>query len=457
MMLKNPLLPPEIPESLFYHIPQMRAANLPGIVSLNIKELFPEIPQEIYLKGDDLSAVQRAAKDALTSVDMSMIKAEDTVNILCSEHGFGILEGKPYAEMIRTIRDVVQEKTGCENIRLKVGAGSGGEFREIIQEHGLDQYFDGKVGSLLPYKKGIAIETEIGTLYGVAGAYNADWIIHAHYDDPREIYFHRLLDRSLKSFGMSYARLETRAALHMNFGNRSATFVPRAIFNSKFVQDKFAFGCFIMTSPAGVIGVDADNDMNQLDRRITISALKSYGKVLRLFGEIDQCVMVLDGSKVHYYVQAGGVTSGNLYYAHYDFLDMRVGSLSKKIERNMNPAIKAIVINCAFAGFFLDIHTRVPMILVGQQMADMLQFDCSSPNINQNAQVAGDLEKAMEMAAQIARTDKIMIFDGSFGCINLSPSLGELLIKEAPEVSHKVDEELLPMWLRQRGIYPESV
>ena len=35
--------------------------------------------------------------------------------------------------------------------------------------------------------------------------------------------------------------------------------------------------------------------------------------------------------------------------------------------------------------------------------------------------------------------------------------MGEFLVNKAPEVSRKVDEALLPMWLRQRGIDPEVV
>jgi hypothetical protein len=49
------------------------------------------------------------------------------------------------------------------------------------------------------------------------------------------------------------------------------------------------------------------------------------------------------------------------------------------------------------------------------------------------------------------------VFDGSFGSINLSPSMAEFMLKKAPEVSRNVDEELLPKWLRQRGIDPQQV
>ena len=54
------------------------------------------------------------------------------------------------------------------------------------------------------------------------------------------------------------------------------------------------------------------------------------------------------------------------------------------------------------------------------------------------------------------QTDKVIIFDGNFGHINCSPSMAQLLMDKAPEVSRKVDEELLPMWLKQRGIDPSE-
>jgi hypothetical protein len=42
--------------------------------------------------------------------------------------------------------------------------------------------------------------------------------------------------------------------------------------------------------------------------------------------------------------------------------------------------------------------------------------------------------------------------DGNFGHINCSPPMADLLKVKAPGVSKKVDEELLPMWLEQRGL-----
>jgi hypothetical protein len=63
----------------------------------------------------------------------------------------------------------------------------------------------------------------------------------------------------------------------------------------------------------------------------------------------------------------------------------------------------------------------------------------------------------MSMAIEMAGTDKVIVFDGSYGSINLSPSMAEFLTQRAPEVSRNVDQQLLPLWLRQRGINPETV
>ncbi len=60
---------------------------------------------------------------------MDMIKPGNRVHLLASEHGFSILGGWPYREMLGAIRDVIEERTGCENVYLGVAAYRG--FREI--------------------------------------------------------------------------------------------------------------------------------------------------------------------------------------------------------------------------------------------------------------------------------------------------------------------------------------
>ena len=86
----------------------------------------------------------------------------------------------------------------------------------------------------------------------------------------------------------------------------------------------------------------------------------------------------------------------------------------------------------------------------------MLKLDSTNPEFMNHAVIADSLETAMEFAGKSAGTDKVIAFDGSFGNITASPSMVEDLIQRAPEVSQRVDEELLPMWLKQRGIDPEE-
>ena len=71
--------------------------------------------------------------------------------------------------------------------------------------------------------------------------------------------------------------------------------------------------------------------------------------------------------------------------------------------------------------------------------------------------IAKNLDSAMHFAHAISGTDKIIVFDGAVGGINVSASLAGLLREKAPEVCRRVDDELLPKWLRQRGIDPMTV
>lgn len=470
-MQRQAVSPPPIMKSFYGPELRQRAANLPGLTSLAVRELFPDIPGEIYSQGKDFSVIRKATEEALAGVDISMIRNRDSVNILCSEHGFSMMGGEPYAEMLRTIKDFVQGRTGCKNIRLRVAVGYGfNEASEIIKYFGLDHYFQGHTCRVGPFDKGVAIETEIGTLYGVARAYDADWFIHTHYGDLRELYVHRLINRVLKPFAMSYARLETRGVYHFNFGPRSSNFVQRAIFNSPFVKQRYTFTCFLMVSPAGVVGVNADNDIDKLDRRYVVMTLKSFGKLVRLFAEIDECIVVLDGAKWPVYLHAGGTTFGNLVYSpKLDYFDLDVipaGTWFALFDRTpgapkvhgINPSIKALIINQMWIGMACtELPLNIPTIVVGRDLANMLVTDSSNPGFMDYAVTAENLEAAMRFARGMGKTDNVIVFDGSFGHINLSPSLAEFMLKKAPEVNRNVDEVLMPKWLRQRGFDPHQV
>ena len=349
--------PSVIRDSVYGPSAGKRVADLPGIVGLNLESLFPDVPKAIYVEGDDVSVIRKATENALKNTNMDKIKPNSTVNILTSQYGFMIMGGYAYTEMIKTIKEVVEARTGCSKIRLRVATG----FRikepaEIIKHYGLKEYFKGQASPALFLEKGVPIETELGTMYGIAKIYDADFIIHAHHGELRELDMHRMMSRAIKPFSMSYARMETRSIHHMNFGPRSSNIIPRLIFESPFVQSKFTFGCFLETSPQGIIGVDADNDMDAIDRRLMLLAFKSYGKIRELYNEIRECIAVMDGTGEPRYMIGGGTTFGNLTEAELDLFDLEKIPVSlgyglyeyppdQPKLKSVNPCIKALVMN----------------------------------------------------------------------------------------------------------------
>ena len=453
--------PPAVMPTVYGPPPQrLRGRDLPGIVSVKVRDLFPDVPQSIYAGGPDASAVRVATEKVLAGVDMSMIKPTDTVNVLCSEHGFGMLGGWAYAEMLTSIKDVVRESTGCVNVRLVVIAWLGAkESDEIIEHYGLSERFDGRVRGATPMDQGIAIDTAMGTLYGLRKVYDGDWIIHAHYDDPREIYLHRAIDRITKPFGMSYARMETRSVFHITMGPRSGNFIGRAIADSAFVRSKLAFTTTLMTSPDGVLGVDADNDLDAIGNRLTANILRSYGKMLALFRSIEDCIAVIDGGKWPYYIHAGGLIFGHLFYNKLDWFDLDRDEGDVAIESalgaGLSESIKAAVINQALIGLnFTSLTLICPTIVANPEMTQSLRHDFANPLFFRRAEVAPNLHEAVKLAVQRGGTDKVIVFDGSYGSLNVSESMARHLAELAPACSRDVEEVLLPKWLKQRGIDP---
>jgi hypothetical protein len=447
-----------------------RGSDLPGMTSLLLPDLLPELPLVIYPGPDGVAAVRRAAEESLAKVDMSMIKPGDSVNILASHHGFTLLGGEAYAEMLRTIRDCVEQRTGTTNIRLRAGVGLRfRETEEYIKRFKLDEYFKGKAEGVAPIDRGIPIETEIGTLYGIARIYDAKWIIHAHNSDVREVHFHRQVDRAVKPFGMSYARIETRSTYHQNLGPRAANFVARAIFDSPFVQSKFAFTCFLIMAPNGVVRVDADNNLYAVNDRVTQDGCRYYGGMMTLLGQIPDCIAVLDFPAPVPYCFSAGVIYANFCGANVDLFDLDqplppytwyteayYGKNGQPLVEGVppvNPAIKMCVHNYAWTGypsvFFAE---QVPTVVVGDIQAQLMRDDPQNIYYMDHALTAPSLDAAMHFARRATGSENILVFDGAAGGINVSQPLADLLVQRAPEVARRVREELLPLWLRQRGI-----
>lgn len=448
-----------------------RAAELPNMVSVKLRDLFPDLPDIIFPADENgIKNVRAAATESLLKVDMSMIKSGDSVNVLASHHGFTLFGGEPYAELLKAIKDVVTEKTGCTDIRLRAGVGMRfRETEEYIKHYGLDTYYNGKAIGLAPVDEGIPIETEIGILYGLKRIYDANWIIHAHHTDVREVHFHRQIDKAVKPFAMSYARIESRSTYHQNLGPRAANFVARAIFDSEFVQSKFAFASFLDVGPHGIVGVDSDNDLYALNDRATFIGCQRYGKIMTLFGEIDECIAVLDFPCPVPYVFSAGVIYANFVGANTDLYDLEkplpaytwyTEAFYKKNGKPileeippLNPAIKACVHNYAWLGypsaFFAE---NIPTIVVGHEQSELFDTDPLNMKYMDYATEIKTLEGAMNFAYRTSRTDKVIVFDGAMSGINVSEPLAKYLIGKAPIVSKRVDEELLPKWLKQRGV-----
>lgn len=451
-----------------------RLADYPETTSVAVSDLFPETPPVIYPGAAGVAVVRHATEQALAGVDLSMIKPHHSVNILASHHGFTLVGGHAYAEMLRTLREVIVARTGTDNVRLRAGVGLRfRETEEYIERFGLKEAFQGKALGIAPVDEGIAIETEVGTLYGLKRAYDADWIVHAHNSDVREVHFHRQVDKVVKPFGMSYARIETRSTYHQNLGPRAANFIARVIFDSPFVQSKFAFAAFLVATPAGVVGVDADNDLYRLNDRITLFGCEHYGKMMTLLGTIDECIAALDFACPVPYVFAAGVIYANFVGANCDLFDLsqplpaytwyteafygRNGPLVSEVPP-MNPAVRVCLHNYAWIGYpsaFFAEH--IPTVVVGREQAELFDRDPQNGTYMRHAVVAQHCDAALDFCRRAARTDRILVFDGAVGGLNASAGLVRDLLAAAPAVAERVETVLLPKWLKQRGIDPDRV
>ncbi len=467
-------LKPTEPRASYYNIDpaklKMRAADLPGLISVKASELFPIDQQPVVAATPELTReeIRKRTVAALAGVNLEKIKPGDSVNILTSHHGYSIYGGHAYAEMVRTIRDEVERRSGTSNIRLRAGVGLRfRETEEYIKKFGLDDYFQGQAQGIAPVDRGVPIETPIGTLYGIASAYNAHWIIHAHNNDVRELHYHRQMGRLFKPFAMSYATIETRSSYHQSTGPRMANLLPRLIWESEFVQKKYVCGCMLQVGPEGIMGVDANEDLVAQDKLFTKLNLHWYGKILTLLGAIDEAILIVDYPGPIPYTTAGGILFGNFLNANVDELDLRkltpftrysdmlypdVKPLVTGVLPPPNPAIKALILNYCSKGYPGTFFPKqLPVMAVGAQ-AELLEQDEQNAQFMDYAMKVETLPKALGFARNFAKTENVLVFDGAVGGFNVSQSMADLMHRLAPQISAQVDNELMPMWLKQRGI-----
>jgi len=278
-----------------------------------------------------------------------------------------------------------------------------------------------------------------------------------------------MVDRIIKPFGMSYARIETRSTYHHNLGPRGANFVARAIFESELVQKKFAFATIMKIFPVGVTGVESDNDMLALNDRITVESLLEYGKVVTLLGKIPECIVILDCPGPIPYTFGGGLIFGNFISASVDQFDLDnplipycfFSEMAYDINDEflfpdvpiLNPAIKTVINNYSFKGYpsnFFSEH--LPTVVVGQKMAELFKTCPQNTDYMKYALTADNLKAALHFAYHATGTQNVIIFDGAREGINASTALIKFLHENSKRVKNEVENELLPKWMRQRGL-----
>lgn len=458
----------------YYNFPPekmgMLACELPGMVGVKARDLFPDIPEAIPMDSQAVirAKIRELTKQTFDKVDLSKIQPGDSVNILTSHHGYSIYGGEAYAEMIRTLRDEIERRCNTSDITLLAGVGLRfNETKEYLKRFELDKYFYGKVGAVAPVDPGIPIETELGTLYGIKRVYQAKWIIHAHNNDVRELHYHRQLGRLFKPFAMSYATIETRSTFHQSLGPRSANLLARVIYESPFVQNKFVASVFLQVSPSGIVGVDASNDLVEQDKRLAKLNLAWYGKIITLLSKIKEVIIIVDYPGPMPYTTAGGILFGNFLNANVDEFDLdkpyppftRYTDMlypgKEPLSPNLpkpNPAIKTLIVNYSSKGYpGIFFAQQLPTMVIGPQ-ADLFRGCEQNSTFMDYALDVENLEKAVAFARKSTGTDNIFAIDGAVGGYNVSAAMAEELKRLAPIVNKEVDEVLMPRWLKQRNI-----
>lgn len=445
-----------------------RAADLDGIVTLPIRELTPWLPEPIWVADHRLGSteeeeVRARTRTRLKGLDWSKINKGDRVNLVANPHGFA-LSGMAYVAMLEEIQRHVQTVTGA-SVRLRIAESMGHiENPDWMRIFDLERRF-GDAKECPQIGQGVEIDTRVGPMYLTRQLFQADHFIHTHVTEMREGYLHRMQDRLFKPFGMAYTRLETRSAYHFGYGPRTGQLVARAVFDSAFIQQRYVSTVVLNTSPEGVIDVDADNDLERLDRRVATDIFRNYAVLIRLMSEVKDVTVVFDGHGSTVYSYAGGIPFDVLYYANADWLDLDnpalYAALLPESMRGLvgpymmgeNANIKAYVINYMAGGVpYMYLLRGVPTYVTSPKVMDWLQQDPSACWIADLAEVADSLTDAVQRAKAIANSDNVIVYDGLPGALHVSESLAEALREAAPRVIEDVERVRMPKWLAQRDL-----
>jgi hypothetical protein len=450
-----------------------RAADLDNVVALPIRDLTPWLPQPIWSPIEqfgptDTTEVRERTRKRLDALDWSRIGKGDRVNLIANPHGFA-MAGMAYVAMLEEIQQHVQTHRGAR-VRLRIAESMGHiENPDWMRIFDLEGRF-GDAKECPQIGQGQKIDTRIGPMYLTRQLFMGDHFIHTHISEMREGYLHRMLDRLYKPFGMAYTRLETRSAYHFGYGPRTGQLVSRAVFDSDFVQARYAATVVLNSSPEGVVDVDADNDLGELDRRLATDLFRNYAVLIRLMAEIKDVTVVFDGHGSTVYSYAGGIPFDVLYCAKTDWLDLdnpafytallpdSMRALAGDRMMGENSAIKSFVINYMAGGVpYMYILRGVPLFVSSEQVASWLEQDPSACWIGDAATVTNGLDDAMQRSYELSGTDNVIVYDGLPGALHVSRGVAADLMAAAPAVTRDVVDVRLPKWLAQRNLPPVSL
>ena len=205
--------------------------------------------------------------------------------------------------------------------------------------------------------------------------------------------------------------------------------------------------------------MDADNELDRLGERVTANILGSYGKMLTLLRKVDEVIPVIDGGKWPYYNHAGGMIFGQLLYGGKDWFDLDQPDGTALVERAMfsglTKSMRAVVLNHGLIGLTIStVPFLCPVVVANPFMAEAMRRDFANSTFMDHAVEAPDLFSAVEIARERGDSDNLLCFDGTYGSMNLSPSMAEHLLERAPAAAAEIDGGLLDRWMRQRGLDP---
>lgn len=441
-----------------------RAADLPELICLPTRELMPNMPKPIWstdpaFGNTDVNVIRQQTIQRMQSLDWSDIETGKAVHILANPHGFALC-GEAYVVMLETIADYLQQQRNAR-IKLRIAESMGHvDNPDWVSIFNLKSRFR-DVEECPQCGPGTRIDTRLGDMYLIKKLFNAPYFIHTHVTEMREGYLHRMIDRLHKPFGMSYARLETRSAWHFGYGPRTGQMVGRAIFDSDFIQQRHRGSIVLNTNPEGILGVEADKNLDRLNQRLTRDILWNYGSLMRLLGAVKACIPLFDHHGCSFYTYGGGINFSNLLYADTDFLDLdnfalNFGTLDKNsfdpgFAMSNKKVIKSIVINYMAGGVpshFMFKHWTLHF--ANESCLRWLLNEPSNCYLEQLSELHSDLRTAVDAARNQGNCEELFAFDGTPGAFRLTKGIADELRNAAPDVIRNVEKHYLPKWLSQR-------